>query len=92
MIDNSSEKIYKGSLVKKFTAIFSVFILLFLVFSAAMLYILQSEIYEYVIDFQKYKVTEEAERINDFTKDIIIDLKSFYVLKEDVLNNDFSLT
>ncbi|KKQ58775.1 MAG: hypothetical protein US78_C0013G0001, partial [Parcubacteria group bacterium GW2011_GWD1_38_16] len=92
MIDNSSEKIYKGSLAKKFTVIFSVFILLFLVFSAAMLYILQSEIYEYVIDFQKYKVTEEAERINDFTKDIIIDLKSFYVLKEDVLNNDFSLT
>src|SRR3989344_2554290 len=91
MIDEPPKN-YKGSLVKKFTAIFLVFILLFLVFSATMLYILQSEIYEYVIDFQKYKVVEEAERLDDFTKDTVVDLKSFYVLKEDILKDNFNLT
>lgn len=88
----STDKVYKKSLIKKFTAIFVVFMALFLIFGGLMLYFFKVEIDKYIINFQKYKVGEEADMVDASIEKLVIDLKSFYVLKDDLIKRDFSLT
>lgn len=87
-----SFKFLSNSLIGKFIKLFSVFCAVFLLFGFVMLYFIKIESREYSISFQDYKVEEEAEAIDDFILETLDDLKSFYVLKDDIAKNDFSLT
>lgn len=79
-------------MIKKFIKLFLVFCSVFLLFGFSTLYFIKIESEEYSISFQHYKINEEAERIDDFISKTLDDLKSFYVLKDDIAKNDFSLT
>lgn len=83
---------FSKSLIGKFIKLFLVFCAVFLLFGFVMLYFIKIESEEYSVSFQNYKVREEAERIDDFILKTLDDLKSFYVLKDDIAKNDFSLT
>lgn len=82
----------KSSIIRKLTIIFFVLITPFFIFGVLMLYFFKFELDEYFIEFQKYKVVEEAEVIDDFIGKTVDDLKSFYILKDDIGKNNFSLT
>lgn len=83
---------FSKSLTGKFIRLFLIFCAVFLLFGFLTLYFIKIESEEYAISFQGYKVEEEAEKIDDFISKTLDDLKSFYVLKDDIAKNDFSLT
>lgn len=56
------------------------------------LYFIKIESREYAVSFQHYKVKEEVEAVDNLISETLDDLKTFYVLKDDVSKNDFSLT
>ncbi|MBI4993686.1 sensor histidine kinase [Candidatus Wolfebacteria bacterium] len=80
------------SITGKFIKLFFIFCIIFLLFGFLILYFIKIESGEYAVSFQNYKVKEEAEIIGDFIGKTLDDLKSFYVLKNDIAKNDFSLT
>lgn len=79
-------------MIKKFIKLFLVFCAVFLLFGFVILYFIKAESEEYSISLQHYKINEEAERIDDFISKTLDDLKSFYILKDDITKNDFSFT
>lgn len=85
-------RFFPNSLIGKFIRLFLVFCAVFLLFGFVILYFIKTESEEYSISLQRYKINEEAERIDDFILETLDDLKSFYVLKDDIAKNDFSLT
>lgn len=82
----------KRTLTRKLTAIFAAFGVLLLLLGWFVIYLTGKEMTEYALTFQAYRAEEEAERIDNYIEQTINDLKSFYILKDDIAKDDFALT
>lgn len=88
----SKDTSWVKSIAGKLTALFVVIFILFSLFSLYFIYFFKKEITKQVLLFQEYKIEEESERIDDLIEELLINLKSIYVLKDDLAKNDFSLS
>lgn len=80
------------SLSGKFARYLLIFLAFFLFSGIAAVYLIKTEFERSIASFHSYKVDEEAEAVDDKIKDIIEDLKSFYVLKDDFAKDNFAFT
>jgi HAMP domain-containing protein len=82
----------KKSLAGKFARYLLIFLVFFLLAGFVTIYLIKAEFERSITAFQSYKVNEEAEAVDGKIQSIVNDLRSFYVLKDDMAKKDFALT
>lgn len=80
------------SLAGKFARYLLIFLVLFLSLGIVAIYLIRAEFDRSIATFHGYKVGETVTAVDGKLEDIVDDLKSFYVLKDDLARKDFALT